>query len=64
MEKHGGYEFFIFVIKDKFSYLIMDKLVDRKIKVVSDELFEHESRARLAAIGHISLLEDKECLND
>ena len=57
MEKHKEHEFYIIVVSGKYTYFIMDKEVDRKIRLVSDELFESESRARLAAIGHIELLE-------
>ena len=64
MEKHNEHQFCIVVIKDKFTYLIMDKEVDRKIRVISDELFEQEGRARLAAIGHITLIESEGVLND
>lgn len=64
MEKHKDREFYIIELKGKFTYFIMDKEVDRKIRVVSDELFDYEGRAKLAAIGHIELLENEESKDD
>lgn len=48
-------------VKDGFVYIIYHP--DYKGKVVlreSDEWYDSEGRARLAAIGHISLLENGE----
>lgn len=61
---HGDYIFYIVAINNGHVYFIMDKIMDRKIKTCADEIFDTEFQARMAAIGHIELIQqEKTCLN-
>lgn len=60
MQEHNGYEFYIIVIKGRCTFLILDNIIEDKVKFLSDELFDYSGRAQLAAIGQIELFEKQE----
>jgi hypothetical protein len=55
MREYKGVVYLLFVIKGKWGYTILNK--DKSILLSSTEWFESEGEASLAAIGHISLLQ-------
>jgi hypothetical protein len=60
MQEHNGYEFYIIVIKGRYTFLILDNIIEDKVKFLSDELFDYAGRAQLAVIGQIELFEKQE----
>jgi len=63
IEKHSLYEFELIKITEGWVYVIYDPEFSPSCKTImreSEEWFDTESEARLAAIGHISLLENGE----
>lgn len=60
MEKHGLYQYEVTELSDGWVYEICDLDSRPNLICVSDEWFDSKSRAELAAIGHISLLENGE----
>ena len=63
IRKFSCYEYEVREEKEGFVYVIFDpdyKPTDKTIIREADEWFESEGKANLAAIGHISLLENGE----